>query len=82
MSKSKYIQKANKKLEERFLIKEQNIKFCEKGDKGTLHTHQDAKGQWHYALSKTESYLQIFCIVPDRNTIKTYTLKPGEKIPQ
>jgi hypothetical protein len=80
MSKSKYIQEANKKLEERYLIKEQSLKSCESGDKGTLVV-TEVNGKPQYGLSKTNSYLQAYCVVPDSNTIKLYKPKPGEQLP-
>jgi len=52
-------------------------RICEAGDKGTLHI-TTYEGKNAYGLSKTESYKDVFCVVPDRNTIKLATLKPGE----
>jgi hypothetical protein len=79
MSKSKNIQEANKNLEQRYLIKEESLKPCQTGEKGTLVVTR-VNGKPQYALSKHEGYLGAFCIVPDSNTIKFATPKPGENI--
>jgi len=75
MSKLKHIQEVNRKFEERFLMYEQStvkMRPCESGDKGTLVKTQMG-GQSYFGLSKTESYKDTFCYVPDRNTITRTT---------